>query len=248
MSDEERENLLQHLYKVLCQDIPACGCGDPQASHTLVHDLLRLTPFYEDGRWRDAEKLIGTSGAVQIVLSALTDADLLEHGGTVGGSWITDKGRWLLWAIDQSGGIHGLDERLDDAGLPHWDHEAKKIGGCTAECWRVPADSEPQPEPPSLDALVAEQQSAKAAWLDSMPAEMRDAWQAADQAVENMLLWGNLDGPPPDAKPGPLFDGIAGFFGLDQAVTLAAPFPAQPSPPGPTRMRYNTTTKKWEPK
>lgn len=87
------DDLMSRLYKVLYEDVPMCGCGDPAAAYRLVYDLLRLTPWYEEKRWEQAQQLIGTDGAFQIVVSALTEADLLDRGGSIGGSWITEGAR-----------------------------------------------------------------------------------------------------------------------------------------------------------
>lgn len=103
-------------------------------------------------------------------------------------------------------------------------------------------------ELPSTDSLLAAIEAEKQQLLARMNPAQRAACQAADQAVDNLLLWGNPDGPPPDVKPGPLFDGIEALFGLDKPVQFSTPLPAQLKPPGPPRMRYNPTTKKWEPK
>jgi hypothetical protein len=78
-------------------DLHQCGCGSPQETWKLIHELLSLAPFYEDGRWKQVEGILGRAHG--FVLGVLTEADLLEHGGSVGGSWITDKGRWLLEAV-----------------------------------------------------------------------------------------------------------------------------------------------------
>lgn len=142
--DSEEQRLLCHLYQVLCADLPSCGCNDPQAAHKLVHDLVSLAPFYENERWRKAEQLVGSEGAFQIVISALNDAELLEHGGSMGGSWLGKRGRWFLWAVEQVGGIEGLVEKLDGVGYPHgWDSEAKALRPCEDSCWVVPDDWQP---------------------------------------------------------------------------------------------------------
>lgn len=140
---DEQEEILCHLYMVLHNEMPSCGCGDPEAADRLVIDLLSV---FEDGRPDRAqrvEELIGASdGAQQIVLASLDHAGLTEHGGSVWGSWLTHRGRWLLWAVDQVGGPDGLGQKLDEVGFPHeYDPETKAMQPCTDDCWRVPEKS-----------------------------------------------------------------------------------------------------------
>lgn len=136
----DRESLLDHLYKVLRNDLPTCGCNQPEEGDRLVHALVSLAPFYENERWREAERLIGSPGAFQLVIGALTEAELLEHGNTMGGSWLGPRGRWFLWAVEQVGGIDLVDQQLDTAGMPHeYDPATGEMPACTAACWTVPS-------------------------------------------------------------------------------------------------------------
>ena len=143
MSEDDRENLLCHLYRVLHSDMPSCGCGDPAAADRLVIDLLTVFADWAPDRARRVEELIGGSdGAQQIVLATLDHAGLTEHGGSVWGSWLTERGKWVLWAVEQAGGVDGLGAKLDVVGFPHeWDHKTKAMQPCTDDCWRVPERS-----------------------------------------------------------------------------------------------------------
>ncbi|MCX5239807.1 hypothetical protein OG824_31860 [Streptomyces prunicolor] len=139
----EQEDLLSHLYRVLHSDMPSCGCGDPGAADRLVIGLLTVFAGRGDGRSRRVGELIGgTDGAQQIVLASLDHAGLIDHGTSVWGSWLTERGKWVLWAVEQVGGVDGLDEKLDEVGFPHeWDSETKAMQPCTDDCWRVPEGS-----------------------------------------------------------------------------------------------------------
>ena len=130
----DRENVLQHVNALLYMDLGLCGCGLPEESFDLVRGLLALAPFYqsEDVRGQVAV-LCGTEPARHMILSMLTNADLLEHGGGIDGSWLTDKGRWYLAAL------RTVDDWDDiDVGLPH------DGGKCTDVCWAQPT---PGPSP-----------------------------------------------------------------------------------------------------
>jgi hypothetical protein len=82
------------LYK-----IPFCGCGDPRAAIQAIKGILEL--FNRDERgwdWKEIEAWMKTmpDGIGYIVLYMLTEAQLMEHGGGVDGSWLTDEGKLVL--------------------------------------------------------------------------------------------------------------------------------------------------------
>jgi hypothetical protein len=79
--------------------------------------------------------------------------------------------------------------------------------------WTRPSEREDTAEQPSVGALLAGHQAAREAWLAGLPTEVREAWLAADRAAENMLLWGNPDGPSPGTQPGKLSDGLLPVLG-----------------------------------
>jgi hypothetical protein len=123
-----RTKVLQHVNGLFYTDLGLCGCGNAEEAFELIRDLLRLAPFYEH---RDEVRaLIGDGPTGHIVLSTLDHADLIEHGGTIHGSWLTDKGEWYLKALNT---VNVWDDI--DVGLPHDD------GKCTDTCWTVPIET-----------------------------------------------------------------------------------------------------------
>jgi hypothetical protein len=99
-----------------------CGCGSPPAAARLVYDVLRVieTRWREckaldlfkpsdrpalDAIWREEDRamkaLLPSDGVYYFVLYLLDRWDLLEHGGSVGGSWLTDRGRAVLEALER---------------------------------------------------------------------------------------------------------------------------------------------------
>lgn len=98
----------------------------------------------------------------------------------------------------------------------------------------------------SLDELLADAKAEKERRLAAMHPLVREAWLDMDRRMENLLLWGNEDGPPADADPGRLFGGLTEAFGLDGSAVITAP--GRPAPAGPPRLRFNPETKTWEPK
>lgn len=112
MSDERTayEHAEQHwLYGVIYGELKFCGCGRPEDSLALIVEMLRACPWYE-GAWEEFDQRL-TTGGFQIVAGVLTEADLIEHGSSVGGSWITEKGkRFLALAGADDFDIDSLDE------------------------------------------------------------------------------------------------------------------------------------------
>lgn len=116
-----------HLYAIMFDDLNICGCGSPADAYDLVKQLLALAPLYEPGRVEEMRALIGSPGAVHLVLSALDEAGLMIHSSMIEWAGLTDKGRYALAAMQAV-----TWEQVDEVGYPH-DGDA-----CTDECWRLP--------------------------------------------------------------------------------------------------------------
>lgn len=86
---------LNHFFH---DELHLCGCGRPEDAAVLVRDILRCCPLYQ-GR-KQFEELLPNSGAQHIILGLLSDADVIEHGGGIGGSWLTDKGKDILASLE----------------------------------------------------------------------------------------------------------------------------------------------------
>lgn len=180
MTDRTGEWERQHLYRVMFDDLGICGCNQPDEAYNLVRDLLAY--FSQDHADRDIDdlgRLIGSDGAVHLVLCQLDNADLIEHGGTVAGAWLTGKGRCVLELMRRREWEHGEDgtEGVDETGYPHGGKD------CTPACW-VPREPAP-PEPSTAERMEA---------LRKAAAEQRAAMTLAQRVVNNaamdMLLYG----------------------------------------------------------
>jgi hypothetical protein len=88
--------------------IPMCGCGCPEAGVKLIHDVLKLHPLYEHRE--EFETLLPNTGVRMIVLGLIDEARLNEHGGGIGGSWLTPLGKRVLAALDRELAEHTDDE------------------------------------------------------------------------------------------------------------------------------------------
>lgn len=127
----EMESAADHIYKLMYGDLSICGCGVPGDAFALVRDLLGLTPFYDNPD--EVQNLIGGHpGAYHLILSMLDEAGLIEHGGTIGGSWATKKGTYYLWAMNAVTWDQVDNRELFQVGYPHDGAE------CTDACWEVP--------------------------------------------------------------------------------------------------------------
>lgn len=99
-----------------------CGCGNPGMAASALLSLLRLHPLH--AHRPEIEAWIGDFGIEYLLLYTLDSQDLTEHGGTVGGGWLTEKGEAVRDALareEQDGFaglfaqhcVHGVD--VDDA-------------------------------------------------------------------------------------------------------------------------------------
>jgi hypothetical protein len=130
------DDVYQHLTLVFLEHLGLCGCGDPGGAWRLLLDLLE---HFDSPDWEQAGRkltmLIGTPPAIHFVLSSLDHAELIEHGSSIGYSWLTAKGKWVLWALSTVG-VEDLDDRLDEHGYPHYDGKGS-CAECTEDCWRI---------------------------------------------------------------------------------------------------------------
>jgi hypothetical protein len=71
-----------------------CGCGDPESALEYVAKILQAAKekkIYE--RWKE---LFNSEGQGYFVLYTLDNKGVIEHGTSVGSSWLTQKGKELL--------------------------------------------------------------------------------------------------------------------------------------------------------
>jgi hypothetical protein len=85
-----------------------CGCGSPEDAYNFCRDILACfdrrgchdTPPAQP--WIDAESAVEQlirqrpAEAAHVISHMLSHLDLLEHGGSVGGSWLTDNGARIV--------------------------------------------------------------------------------------------------------------------------------------------------------
>lgn len=97
--DEQLELLMDHF---------VCGCGDPIAGLEWLLDLLHLHPLYE--HQAELQAALPHVGQRMLALGQLDCADLTEHGSTIEGAWLTEKGEALRVRLEEEApnGFRGL--------------------------------------------------------------------------------------------------------------------------------------------
>lgn len=75
-----------------------CGCAHPTAGIQRLLDLLNIHPLYE--HQAELRQLLPDDGIRMLVLGQLDCAELTEHGGTIEGAWLTEKGEAAKAALE----------------------------------------------------------------------------------------------------------------------------------------------------
>ena len=104
------------LHKVWYDDFKFCGCGDPDGTMRFIGQILAekrtiySSPGEDESLWDGLRKLLPYEDPKSLIVEYLLDTNgFTEHGGGVGGSWLTDDGVELLEAIELVG-----DEEWDN--------------------------------------------------------------------------------------------------------------------------------------
>src|SRR6185312_10237776 len=176
---------------------------------------------FHDRDDRNVVEMIGSTGAAQLVLRRLQVADLIDHGTSVVGSWMTDKGRYARHLMHK----HEPGD-LDYVGVPDC-YDWRDTCRCPDECWTPTDDVPPEPPRPSMDELMEAARAETAATHAAMNPIQRLAYDQYAARMESMMLFGTMT--PPDVLPEP--GGLARAAGLD-IEALARDINARLNPPG----------------
>jgi len=107
------EDVLKQFYY---EELNFCGCGNPEDIMQLIKDLLNQISHkwdnektYEE-RQEEIIKIFNFNGKVNhavydFILNYLDIVGLLEHGGSIGGSWLTERGKVILKLMNQVDGF-----------------------------------------------------------------------------------------------------------------------------------------------
>lgn len=93
-----------------------CGCGDPDAAKKTIRDFLRI--LYDSCKDEDFDTFYNRKKnnlKERFGVDSIYDNELLlcfaytmdtagftEHGGGIGGAWVTNEGEMFLWLLNQN--------------------------------------------------------------------------------------------------------------------------------------------------
>lgn len=77
-----------------------CKCGEPEEAAAALYKLLGLFPLHSNnGVLKLQDWLGGDSGMFYLLLGLIEDKGLIEHGGSISGSWLTLLGEQIRDAL-----------------------------------------------------------------------------------------------------------------------------------------------------
>lgn len=108
--DWYEEYLIDYLLDYFTYEVmDMCGCGVPELTHELIRRVLSIRnerlPYEETLKKYKQELHLDTDddtqyGSLQFILYILNSRGILEHGSSVGGSWLTNLGRMYLAVLN----------------------------------------------------------------------------------------------------------------------------------------------------
>lgn len=90
-----------------------CGCGNPEDAAESLMEFLDLFPLYEN---QDGFRIwMPTGWGQRYLFLYLIDAqtEWMEHGGSIGGSWLTDRGKATHQALRREHERDGFESLFD---------------------------------------------------------------------------------------------------------------------------------------
>ena len=103
------EDIEEKFDKLYYEDLGMCGCGHVEDLQQFLVDLMIIQNGYKAGDFSYDEKAKSVKLLIQdnheyafeFILHVLNNAEFLEHGTSVGGSWLTDKGKSFIKLYEQ---------------------------------------------------------------------------------------------------------------------------------------------------
>lgn len=78
----------------LIDELGICGCGNPKMVYRLIHVVMK--EIHES-----SVRVDDYVGHYDYMIYQLNEQGFLEHGSSIYGSWVTEKGEKLIEALDE---------------------------------------------------------------------------------------------------------------------------------------------------
>lgn len=95
MTDAKEHRESGWAYLVVYNDL-MCGCGMFDARMEILKEVMNAFPLYE---FENVPEYLRTPLG-ELLLCLLDQAELIEHGTSIGGSWLTEKGERFQKALN----------------------------------------------------------------------------------------------------------------------------------------------------
>lgn len=106
IEDWDINNIIEEcMNEFIFEDLHLCGCGSPESTTKVIKMILTAQNQKE---YKDKQKMFNSiceinidennnyDGLIQFVLYILDSHGFLEHGSSISGAWLTEKGKLFL--------------------------------------------------------------------------------------------------------------------------------------------------------
>lgn len=102
----------------LIDELSICGCGNPKMVYRLIHVVMKEI-------LESSVKVTDHVGYYDYMIYQLNEQGFLEHGSSIYGSWVTEKGEKLIEALDEMAKYDYEYEDFFEANLVSGDTEGE---------------------------------------------------------------------------------------------------------------------------
>lgn len=86
-----------NIYEFYYEDLKFCGCGDPEEILEVIYTL------WKNDDYKKRENMFGklSYGVYTFIFNVLDNLEYMEHGSSIGGAWLTEKGKMVYTSLDK---------------------------------------------------------------------------------------------------------------------------------------------------